>query len=386
MKNLLIIINLFLVSVQLLGEGLELDAYIRSWPIGTSPYEQRLGKYWKSRDIKGDCMNKLTVAFANLNRDGSIYIKDAESNEYNMPVGFNKFEIELHKVKVAYPNLKLGLAIGGWGADGFSQMAEEDKKRRRFVESVVEKIERYKLDSIEINWLYPGNGTGGKIRSSERDKKNFTILLEELHKELVKYKKEKGKKIELCIAAGAVYDYIEWVEVEKIVPLVDSVVVLAYDFYGGWSSTTGHISNLYQSKYDTEGMSVDKIVKYFEKNGIPKEKLVMAVPLYGRIWKGVDKVNNGLYRNFKKEVYSGGIGHRKIKELLELGLERHWDKAAGVPYLYNGDIFVSYEDHESLDEKVEYAKAQGLKGIALWEYTYDLDGDLIEGVYRELND
>ncbi len=376
-----ILVFYFLISSLSLLSRPIISTYIRTWPLGLTDAERKKGNYWSNHDIDGSLIDDLIVAFARINRDGSIFILDVDASAHNT-AGFSNFSREIRKLKRDYPNMKIGLAIGGWGADGFSQVATNKNLRKKFLDNVLKKIRKYDFDSIDINWLYPVNG-GGSIKSSSRDKENFTLLLKELNKKIKMLEIELNKDISITIATGAMKDYINWVEMDKIVPYVDSVKILSYDFYGSWTPTTGHISNLYKSKYGVDDTSVDMIVNYFIENNLPREKLIISVPLYGRVWKGVNSKNNGLYQPFKKILYHDGISFDKVEGLIDMGFQRYWDEKAMVPYLKNDDILVSYEDSESIRAKAEYVKKMGLKGIAFWEYGHNLNGKLINIAKRE---
>ena len=41
---------------------------------------------------------------------------------------------------------------------------------------------------------------------------------------------------------------------------------------------------------------------------------------------------------------------------------RYWDEQAKVPYLFDGETFISYEDCESLGVKIAYLKEKGMGG------------------------
>ncbi len=368
-------------SLSIFGEPV-ISTYIRTWPLGVTGEEREKGNYWSNDDINGDLIDDLIVAFAKLNRDGSIFILDVEVSAHNT-AGFLSFSKEIRELKKEYPNMNIGLAIGGWGADGFSKMAANKNMRKKFLDSIANKVRRYDFDTIDINWLYPVNGGGGAIKSSPADKENFTLLLKELNDKVRMLEIELNKKIDITIAAGAIKNYVNWVELDKIVDYVDSIKILSYDFYGGWTATTGHISNLYQSKFGIDDTSVDTIVKHFIDNGLPREKLIIGVPLYGRVWKGVEPINDGLYQPFKEILYYDGISFDKVEGLMELGFQRYWDEQAMVPYLKSDDILISYEDTESIRAKAEYVKKMGLKGIAFWEYGHNLNGKLINSAKRE---
>ena len=48
-----------------------------------------------------------------------------------------------------HPNLKVMIACGGWGADGFSDMAHTAENRKKFVQSVIEFNKGYELDGLD---------------------------------------------------------------------------------------------------------------------------------------------------------------------------------------------------------------------------------------------
>ena len=68
--------------------------------------------------------------------------------------------------------------------------------------------------------------------------------------------------------------------------------------------------------------------------------------------------------------------------MLGHGYTRYWDKAAAVPYLYNSEkqIFVSYEDPESLTLKSKYVLDHHLAGMMFWDYESDPSGALLNAI------
>ncbi|MGL4996647.1 MAG: glycosyl hydrolase family 18 protein, partial [Deefgea sp.] len=63
---------------------------------------------------------------------------------------------------------------------------------------------------------------------------------------------------------------------------------------------------------------------------------------------------------------------------------RHWDSAAKVPWLFDGDEFISYEDAESIELKGQYVKEHGLAGAMFWEYTEDESNVLLNALSLSL--
>ena len=58
---------------------------------------------------------------------------------------------------------------------------------------------------------------------------------------------------------------------------------------------------------------------------------------------------------------------------------RYWDATANVPFLWNAqtNVFISYDDPQSLAIKARFVKAHGLGGMMYWEQSHDLDGQLL---------
>ena len=91
----------------------------------------------------------------------------------------------LPKLREWNPEMKIVLSVGGWGADGFSDMAMTEEGRRNFAKSCLDAVEKYNLDGIDIDWEYPCNDAAG-IGADPRDKENFTALLATLREYLGK--------------------------------------------------------------------------------------------------------------------------------------------------------------------------------------------------------
>merc|ERR550534_660929 len=50
---------------------------------------------------------------------------------------------------------------------------------------------------------------------------------------------------------------------------------------------------------------------------------------------------------------------------------RVWDEERKVSYMHRGDEWVSYEDEQSVEAKVNYANMEGLAGLAINNLAYD---------------
>jgi len=285
------------------------------------------------------------------------------------------------------PALTVLISVGGWSWSGeFSDAALTEESRRTFIESVVEFIDRYHLDGLDVDWEYPGQrGAGNTFR--KEDRQNFTLLLKELRERFDRETKRTHKRLYLTIAAEAAPEYLKNTEMDKVQRYVDGVNLMAYDYYmPGPDHITGNMAALFATPEDPRQVSANKSVLAFEQAGVPAAKIVLGVPFYGRAWRDVADRNHGLFQHGKggPEAY---VPYARIAEtMLGHGFTRYWDSAASVPYLYNPEqqIFVSYEDAESLAAKCKYVKEHKLAGMMFWNYEGDPSGTLLGAINHAL--
>jgi chitinase len=169
---------------------------------------------------------------------------------------------------------------------------------------------------------------------------------------------------------------------DKVQRYVDTVNLMAYDYYQpGSDAITGHHAPLFTNPADPKKVSADASVRAYEAAGVPAEKIVLGVPFYGHVWGEVPAVNHGLYQA-GKNVKSAWLQHGGVEAMLKNGFVRYWDPVAKVPYLYSAaqQVFVSYEDPESVALKCRYVLDQKLRGVMFWDYESDGAGALLNAV------
>jgi chitinase len=100
----------------------------------------------------------------------------------------------------------------------------------------------------------------------------------------------------------------------------------------------------------------------------------------------VDDVNNGLFQNGTDKVaaWSEHDGNWKVlaqTRLKDTRYHRFWESSARVPWLYDATsrTWISYDDPQSVREKVRYVREHGLGGVVIWELGAD-DGTLMRAI------
>ncbi|SEF81070.1 chitinase [Xylanibacter ruminicola] len=228
-------------------------------------------------------------------------------------------------LKKQNPKLKVVLSVGGWRSGRFSEMASSSVTRKRFADSCCQIVKELGLDGIDIDWEYPTQSTA-QISSSPDDTKNFTLLMHDLRSAL-------GEQHILSCATIASAEYIDF---KECIQYLDMVNVMSYDM----GDPPYHHSALYPSEI-TDWMTTSQAVEAHLSSGVPREKLVMGIPLYGR---GVTE-NDG-------------------------SMTECWHSKSEVPYWADkdGQLVYGYENERSVGIKCQYVIDHDLKGCMYWEY------------------
>lgn len=326
-------------------------------------------------EVAATKLTRINYAFANIQDGRIVAVSPADAPNFATLVALRQQN----------PSLQVLVSVGGWLWSGnFSDMALTRASRARFIDSVVAFVRRYKLDGLDIDWEFPGQvGAGNRFRAE--DKQNYTLLLLELRRRFDREQRVLGRRLLLSVAAGAGDDFLEHTQMARVAREVDTVNLMAYDFYEPDSDKiTGNHAPLYNDPADPKGMSADESVRDFERAGVPARKIVLGVPFYGHMWGNVGPTNHGLFQPGSPVPHAYAHYQDIASTLLQHGFTRYWDASASVPYLYNERTkqFVSYEDPVSLAVKCAYVRREGLGGVMFWEYTADPSGTLLDTINR----
>jgi len=310
---------------------------------------------------------------------------------------------QLILLKQANPHLKTIISVGGWSwSNRFSDTAATQQTRENFANSAVNFLRKYQFDGIDLDWEYPVSGGLPGNGYRPEDKRNYTLLLQEVRNKLNAAGAQDGKHYLLTIAAGAGPSFRQNTELANIAGIVDWINIMTYDFNGGWQSISAHNAPLYYDPAasaagvpDAQDFNGAAAVQGFLDAGVPAAKIVMGVPFYGRGWSGCANANNGQYRSCTGTP--PGTWESGVFDFTDLqnnyinknGYTRYWNDTAKVPYLYNpaNGNFISYDDTESLGHKTAFIHSRSLGGAMFWEFSGDrnrtllnkLSGDLLGG-------
>ncbi|ALC40502.1 Cht4, partial [Drosophila busckii] len=318
----------------------------------------------------------LVYAFLGIKETGELRVIDPYLDlEDNGGRGNLK---KFNALKLKNPTLKTLVAVGGWneGSKRFSQVAADPEKRARFIEDVVQFIQRHGFDGMDLDWEYPS------LRHSlpdNNDRENFVTLLKELKQGLEPFSYMLSAAVGSAeFTAKAAYN------ISAMAPYLDLINVMAYDLHGAWDELVGINAPLYAGANDLtekqQQLNVAAVVKYWLSQGAPPEKLVLGVPFYGRTFTlsdpaqhapGANHSGRGIAGKFSREP--GVLGYNELCVLLkeEQQWTQEWESVQQVPYAYKERQWVGYENARSLKLKAEFVLEQKLAGIMIWSLESD---------------
>ena len=357
-------------------------AYYPEWGI--------YGRNFEVADMPVDKLTHIFYGFAKVTPDGTVDVFDKYAaierrvdGDWNTPKPYAGNYEELNKLKAINPNLSNMISIGGWTLSSeFSDVALTAASREKFATSAVNFMTQYGFDGIDIDWEYPVGGGLASNTYRPEDKHNYTLLLQELDRQIQLQEAKDGRDYQLSIAAPAGDDKMVNFEFKEIAKYTDFINVMTYDYHGAWDSTTNHQAALYGQSGDA--YTIDQTIQGYLNTGVSADELVLGAPLYGRAWKGVGPGSNpalpGLYQPASGAAQgtweAGNYDYKDLynKVLTDPNYKEYWDPQAKVPYIYNekAGIFSTYENTRSLGHKLDYLKSQGLRGMFFWEASGDL--------------
>lgn len=126
------------------NEEFKMVCYFTNW----AWYRPGIGKY-KPSDIDANLCTHIVYGFAVLNRE-TLTIRTHDS----WADIDNKFYQQVAELKEK--GIKVTLAIGGWNdslGDKYSRLVRDAAARARFIKHVVEFIEKYGFEGLDLDWV-----------------------------------------------------------------------------------------------------------------------------------------------------------------------------------------------------------------------------------------
>lgn len=159
-----------------------------------------------------------------------------------------------------------------------------------------------------------------------------------------------------AVVPGGSDQYSKVIDRENIAPLVDYFILMAYDEHWGSAPTSGSVASIPWVRKGIEGTL----------ESVPKDKLVLGVPLYMRIWVELNNriIDSKAYEMKNIDSYLEDIDYKII-----------YDEASEQNYIetqHEGNtIKIWLEDKDSMTKRIKLINEYDLAGIAGWRKGYE---------------
>ena len=275
------------------------------------------------------------------------------------------------------------LTIGGANTKWpFAEATANAAVQARFVENIVNAVVEYGYDGVDIDWE----------PLQDSDEAQFTALIRELRAAL----DARVPGAMLTAAVGYEWDINEYKNTTEIVASViddfDYINLMAYALAGPWGGwVTWHNSALFNGGETFPGLTkklptAEVLVEQYDAAGVPRDKMILGLAFFGRIWRGGEGTPTGGVTAPRQSwttppSMSREYQYHKIIARSDFQGNDHWDDIAKTPYLgidnpgSADDLFIPYENPQSIKEKVRYAVLQRLAGLMIWELRGGYLGD-----------
>ena len=257
----------------------------------------------------------------NVGEEGENYIEWAHNNGYKVWPMISNAEAATESLDIT------------------SNIMNSYEKRKELIEDIVNVCVKYKVDGINVDFE----------NMKQEDKDMYSRFIIELTPRL----KEMGLVTSVDVTApdgGETWSLC--FDRHVIGDVADYIVFMAYDQYGVSSTKAGTTAG-----YNWVELSLNKFLQTEE---IEPEKIILAIPLYTRVWT---TDSNG-------KVTSKTVDMKDINEVIPEGTNKTWDdelKQNYVEYTEGGNkkqIWI--EDIESLKAKISLITQNKLAGVASW--------------------
>ncbi|KAI0226582.1 hypothetical protein L0F63_000287 [Massospora cicadina] len=296
------------------------------------------------------------------------------------------------------------MSVWGWlGSQNFTRVARDAEKRARFINNMLTFVRKdttsekkypngWNLDGIDLDLGCPERAEAKSNVLTSDDSANYLILLKELRAALDK-EFSKGSKlltVAACVKPFDDPDDKNMTIVSGYAKYFDFVNIMPYNILGSWSKTTGP-NTPFRADIAKGGdpYSFTQAIDDWLAAGFPANKLTAGLAFHGRdlITKvDMNETLENMYQPRKESSYSGTYPYDYLRQVALSspntttdGYIRHYDNVTQTPWLFQPQKkeFISYEDPQSLQVKVNYAKKKNLLGVMCWDMTNDYKDELL---------
>ncbi len=240
------------------------------------------------------------------------------------------------------------------------------------INNILKTAKQYDFEQINIDFEVPNSLL----------EENIHIYLNNFIKQL---KQNTDMPISICVYSNSIENKNLW-DIESLKNYVDFFIIMGYDFYVNTSNTAGPIAPLYGNQTLLKQKNIHIYLKKFIQT-VGNDKLVLALPLYGRMWEVKD------FSSFKTIPNTGrSVLLKNLSSILKdaTDITYKWDEDTLSPFICfkkqknkeTKNFVLFFETPESLKYKIDLAKALNLKGIAFWALGFENNKEFWDKIFE----
>ncbi|KAJ8634836.1 hypothetical protein MRB53_009103 [Persea americana] len=267
--------------------------------------------------------------------------------------------------------VKTLLSIGGGGSNAttFAQMVSSAANRAAFIDSTITSARMYGFDGVDFDWEFP---------QTQQELDNLGILFAEWRAALNTESAATGRR--RLLLTSAVYFAARFIvgdnrayPAASIAENVDWVNAMCFDYKGSWNtSATGAHAALFDNH---SNVTTSFGLRSWVEAGVPRRKVVMGLPLYGRTWQLKDPSISGV--GAPAVGVGPGNGTMFFNDVVDYNMKNNatvvYDGPTVSAYSYYGTAWIGYDDATSVTQKIYYARGLKLRGYFFWALGFDKD-------------
>ena len=259
--------------------------------------------------------------------------------------------------------IRVCMSIGGWGADGFCQSCASEETRATFIASIIEAVQKYGYDGVDLDWEYPTSGQSAGIAYTSKDKANFTALCKELRAAL----NEINPKLLLTAAVASGTRYYD---VKNVDQYLNYWNLMTYDFS---SKTSGS-----KARYDEGLTDTTSSVEAYISAGATAKKIIVGITFRATKFTVSElgsKYGIGQTMTSNRE----DIDYKDVVKsyLNNSDYKLYYDTTDAMAVLYTPNkvdgeyIVLSFENDRALIARASLIRDKGIGGIMAWDLSMD---------------
>ncbi|KAJ5375522.1 hypothetical protein N7517_007528 [Penicillium concentricum] len=335
-------------------------AYYETWA------DNRTCDAFRPENIPVKALTHLNIAFGGI-KDSRVTISSTDMIS------------RIVKLKRRNRSLQVFIAVGGWAFSdpgptrtAWSDMASSKETRTKFINSLMDLLETFDLDGVDLDWEYPvADDRGGK----DADYKNYVTLVQEMRASFTKRNEIWG----ISMAIPASYWYLQHFDIAALQKEVSWFNLMSYDMRGKWDQF-----NEWTGPYvfgHTNITEIEQGVDLLRRNNVNLYKVSLGMGFYGRTFTLDDPKCSEPGCVFADAGVRGECsGEEGILTFKEIMARKHrlnekheyFDNKTSVKYMvYDETQWITYDDAESFAVKRKMLDDECFGGVMIWAIDQD---------------